>query len=83
MLGAGPDPERVDVGVLEEKEVVLTAAVEQRVLEGERLPVTDASEGANPQRSGRARDGRHRVYSSASQSRVSMTLATSRTNEDA
>ena len=53
------------------------------MLESERVPVTDASEGAQPQCARRSPDRPYRVYSSASQSRVSMTLARSRKNEAA
>ena len=83
VLGAGPHAKRVDVGMLDKEQVVLTAAVEQGVLEGECLPVPDAPKGANPQRRAGVWRGWHRLYSSASQSRVSITRATSRTKDEA
>ena len=63
--------------MLEEQQVVLVGTPEQRVLERVRVPVADAAEPPDPER-----PLRHNPYSSAFQSRVSITLATSRRNDE-
>ena len=60
----GLAPQRVDVGMLEEQQIVAGRARMESALEGEGLPVGDPAQPAGPQRGSHA--------SSASQSRVSM-----------
>ena len=54
----GPGAERVDVGVLEQQEPVVGTALEQGVLQVERLPVGHRAEPAHPQGARRGGDRR-------------------------
>jgi hypothetical protein len=71
--------------MFEKKEVVLTRVPEEAVLERVGVSVADATEPANTKWTvGHPRGHpRANLYSSAAQSRVSITLATSRKNAEA
>ena len=71
----GPDPEGVDAGVLEEEQVVVGRRPGHRPLEGQGLGVGDEAQLAHPQHAGPA-------YSSDAQSRLPMSSAMRRRNEE-